>query len=143
MACSTRLWRPILGLLPALEGLVAEINRRGSLRVTLQVKGRQRRLPDEVELTLFRITQEALNNVMRHAEAVSAMVEVEILPNRLHLAVRDDGKGFDFQEHGRNFAAEGKLGLVGMRERAELIDGTLEMCSSPGQGTRVEVKVPC
>ena len=96
-----------------------------------------RPLPPGVEVALYRVAQEALANVARHAAAGRATVRLAVTPERVRLVVEDDGRGFDASE-----VPDGHHGLVGMRERAELLGGTFEVVSVPGVGTRVEAAVP-
>jgi signal transduction histidine kinase len=98
------------------------------------------RLPLQLETTLYRIAQEALTNVTRHASAKRVSVLLERRPGHVSLIVEDDGVGFDAA--GRAAAAHGKLGLLGMRERVTLAGGTLEIESTPKAGTTVFVRVP-
>jgi signal transduction histidine kinase len=100
------------------------------------------RLPQEIETILYRITQEALNNVAKHAKAGQVTVTVDQLDDgRVRLRVRDDGVGFDTSNTAQ-LLREGHFGLAGMRERASLVDGTLEIGSIPGHGTTIEVRLP-
>ena len=131
-----------LGLLPALEELTTDLNRQAGLQAEFQVLGTKRRLSSEVELTLFRIAQEALNNVRKHAQATRVVLTVEFINGAVQMTVQDDGKGFIPPKLTEHLVAVGKLGLLGMYERARLIGGTLTVESAPGQGTRVIVKVP-
>ncbi len=96
-----------------------------------------RPLPPRVEVALYRICQEALNNVARHAEAGRADVRLVATPGRVRLAVEDDGRGFDASS-----MPEDRHGLVGMNERAKMLGGSLAIQSSPGTGTRIEATVP-
>jgi two-component system NarL family sensor kinase len=96
-----------------------------------------RPLPPSVEAALYRICQEALTNVARHAGAGRATVRLVATPDRVRLVVEDDGRGFDASE-----VPEDRHGIVGMRERAEVLGGTLEVRSGPGEGTRIEATVP-
>src|SRR5215216_2486177 len=96
-----------------------------------------RPLPPRVEAALYRICQEALTNVVRHAGAERVTVRLVATPERVRLAVEDDGQGFDASE-----VPADRHGLAGMRERAEMLGGTLEVRSSPGAGTRIEASVP-
>jgi len=98
------------------------------------------RLPLQLETTLYRVTQEALTNVTRHANAKRVSVLLERRPDHVSLIVEDDGVGFDAAIQA--FAAQGKLGLLGMRERVILAGGTLEIESTPSAGTTVFVRVP-
>jgi len=131
-----------LGLLSALEGVTAGLREANGIETELEVTGRQQCLPPEIELVLFRIAQEALRNVQRHAQASGAVVRVEFSDNRIRIAVSDDGKGFEPPELLGSLAQKGKLGLIGMRERAQLVGGTLTVHSKPGQGTTVVADVP-
>jgi signal transduction histidine kinase len=91
-------------------------------------------LPAEIQVALYRIAQEALNNVAKHAAATEASVRLNCEPGRVALTIQDDGRGFDASE-----ALPDQLGLRIMRERAETIGATLEISSDPGQGTQVRV----
>jgi signal transduction histidine kinase len=96
------------------------------------------RLRPEVEIALFRIVQEALTNVAQHSHATQADVLLEKQEDRLVLIIEDNGSGFDPPSAGR----PGRLGLVGMRERAEMLGGTLVVETKRGAGTSVFVEVP-
>ncbi len=130
-----------LGLLAAIELLVEEINGRLSAGARLEVIGKPRRVDGPVELALFRIAQEALRNVERHAEAASAVVELDFSGQEIRLSVIDDGRGFAPPRNVSDLAPAGRLGLLGMKERVELVGGTFEVHSTPGEGTRLVVRV--
>lgn len=130
-----------LGLASALESLVDEANRRTHLAVELTIHGTPARVAAETELVLFRIGQAALHNVERHAEATRATVELHFADG-IWLTVTDDGRGFTPPEVLTELADAGKLGLLGMQERAHLVGAQLDIASRPGQGTRVAVTVP-
>ena len=99
-----------------------------------------RRLAHEIETACFRVAQEALTNVVRHARAARAWIELYLSPDAVHLVVRDDGKGFD-PIAARRTAAEGaSFGLLGMRERVELLGGEFGIDSWPGRGTCVRAR---
>jgi signal transduction histidine kinase len=127
------------GLLGALESRLGAVEARAGL--TTELRGphgsNAERLPPETEQELYRLTQEALNNVLKHAHAQHVTVQVDITPTRAILEVADDGIGFESRLHGG-----GGLGLPGMRERAARLGGTLDLQSAPGAGTRVRVEVP-
>jgi two-component system, NarL family, sensor histidine kinase DegS len=131
-----------LGLVSALDGLVADVGERGDLAVALVVTGTRRRLPIETELALFRIGQAALHNVERHAQAGKASVELTFEPRRVRLTISDDGRGFEAPGDLDDLTHTGKLGLIGMAERAQLVGGTLRIDSAPGAGTRIAVEAP-
>ncbi|MFN2244157.1 MAG: GAF domain-containing protein [Anaerolineae bacterium] len=131
-----------LGLVPTLEELVGTINRHDGLRAELWIHGDQRRLSSEVELTLFRIVQEALNNVIKHADADRVVTVVEMTDSNITVTVQDDGKGFQPSSLAEHPATASRLGLLGMQERARLLGGMLAIDSTPEQGTKVTVSVP-
>jgi two-component system NarL family sensor kinase len=94
-------------------------------------------LPPAVEVGLYRIAQEALQNALRHAAASRVNLRLESLPDRVRLTVEDDGRGFAIED-----ATTSRFGLVGMRERTRLLGGTFQIESSPGAGTRITAEVP-
>jgi len=130
-----------LGFLPAVEGVLAVLEEEG-IQTRLEVSGTPRRLSPEEELALFRIAQEALNNIRRHASASLVVVEVTFDPARVRMSIQDDGQGFDAPETVVDLAGSGKLGLIGMHERARILGGTLAIQSARGRGTTVVVDVP-
>ena len=117
----------------ALSGVPVDFHSRG---VTA------RRLAPELETTLYRITREALTNVFRHAKASRVSVLLERRADHVSLIVEDDGRGFDAAAMLRGAATQGKLGLLGMQERATLAGGSVEIESNPGAGTTVFVRLP-
>jgi two-component system, NarL family, sensor histidine kinase DegS len=128
------------GLVPALRDYLDEFEERHKIPVALEAPDAAVRVPDLVGMHVFRIVQEALANVRKHAQAHQAWVRVTA--DRLHLKVEigDDGVGFDSTQPPR--AAPRSLGLTTMRERAEVLGGTLRVDSEPGRGTRVVLEVP-
>lgn len=127
------------GLLPALEGYITTLRKQTSLDVELACDGPcLGRLPPSLEIAFYRITQEALTNVVRHAQARRADVLVHWSQDAAVLVIEDDGIGFDVDEAFQ----KGRLGLLGMRERAEMLGGSLTIESQPGQSTRLSVRLP-
>jgi len=108
----------------------------------LKVYGDRRRLPPEAELALFRIVQEALNNVRKHSRASRVVTSVEFGDSKVRINVDDNGQGFELAGRTDDLATTGKLGLIGMHERARLLDGTLMVHSEPGNGTTITVDAP-
>ena len=109
------------------------------LEVTGQV---QRLMSEDAELALFRVAQQALNNVRRHSEAFRVRVQVAFHQGRVRMIIQDNGCGFDAPEQMSDLVSSGKLGLAGMYERTRTLRGTLTIQSEPGQGTVVIVDVP-
>lgn len=139
----TRALRPIyledLGLVTALEMLVRETNDNNSFSVNFQKSGQERRLAGEVELVLYRIAQEALNNVIRHAKADNATLHITYEDQEVQLEVSDNGVGFQIPNSPTDFAPSGHFGLLGMHERAELIGARLKIESALGKGTKLKI----
>jgi signal transduction histidine kinase len=129
-----------LGLAAAIEWYVKGFGKRHGIRVDLLIDRMHERLAPETEVAAYRIAQEALTNVAKHARATLCRVYLQRLPNTLLLTVEDDGVGFDL--HGTGGAHGYRLGLIGIRERTSQLDGTLRLESTPGKGTRVTVELP-
>lgn len=128
-----------LGLIAAIRNYVAEYGARTGIEASLEVRGPEERLSPVQEAAVFRILQEALQNVRRHAGARRVTVEIEDAPDYWRLSVSDDGVGFDPAR-----LSEGRrtLGLTSMRERAQAIGAALEVISRPGAGTKVLLTLP-
>ena len=131
-----------LGLVSSLEWWISQLPGAGMPDVKLRVVGDACRFAPEAELLVFRITQEALINVRRHARATHAEVVVTFAQGETVVAVRDDGKGFEPAGLAADPSRTGKLGLIGMEERARLLGATLSIDSRPGRGTVVTLEVP-
>ncbi len=131
-----------LGLIPALRSLMKDLQEYDGISTSLNVFGGERRFSSEVESLLFRIVQEALNNIRRHAQASEARVVMEFMADEVRVTVTDNGRGFELRGDVDDLPRIGKLGLAGMQERARLLGGTLEVNSVPGQGTTLVVDVP-
>jgi signal transduction histidine kinase len=142
----SRALRPLyledLGFVPALEMLAQETTRQDGLPVSVEIKGHVRRLPPDLELTAYRIMQEGLSNVLRHAQAQTAWLMVVFAPDGLTLHIHDDGLGFTPPINPADLAQEGHFGLMGIRERALLFGGRLEIRSKVDGGTSLEVFLP-
>ena len=130
-----------LGLIPALRWYVAQVSDLWGLSVEFEGE-RVGRLPDHIEVAAFRIVQEAISNVVRHAHASGTKVRVGIAGQMLRLEVSDDGVGFDVAEATARARAGEAVGLLGMRERAELVGGVLRIESMPGAGTKIGASIP-
>ena len=128
-----------IGLLPALERLVQDMSSRGDTAVALASQGfTDDRLPPAIETVVYRVVQEALTNITRHAGAATASITVIVAEGRVRALVEDDGSGFDTS----TAPTRGHLGLKGMAERADLLGGTVVLSSVPGSGTTVLLDLP-
>lgn len=127
----------LLGLGSALRGLCTECSRQSNIKIECFCAGLPSRVDPEVSLSLFRVAQEALNNVVKHSHAQHAQVELACMGTDLSLRISDDGWGFT-----RNHVPQSSLGLVSMRERIHVVDGTLTISSTPRSGTQIEARVP-
>jgi signal transduction histidine kinase len=138
--------RPIyleeLGLPPALRMLAKDAGSALNIPIAFTVTGSDQRLSPDIELALYRIAQEALSNIVHHAQASQATVRLDLALEVFTLTVTDDGRGFDVPESPAEMAAEGSYGLLGLYERAELIGARLMVQSAPNQGTTVTVTMP-
>jgi PAS domain S-box-containing protein len=128
-----------LGLEEALERLALDVSRTNEFLVDLHSTGPGLpRLPEGLEIALYRMAQEALTNATKHASPKAVSILVHRTATEVRLVVEDDGKGFDDSE----ILSESQLGLVGMRERAHLVGGSMTLESSPGHGTTICIRVP-
>jgi len=131
-----------LGLIPAARAACAEFSARTGIEIAFHHLGfdgadeRGSRLPPALELSLYRIIQEALNNIEKHSAAAAASISLERSAAAAELEIADDGRGFELS------AQPGGLGLLHMRERAGLMDGQLQLETAPGQGVRIKITVP-
>ena len=120
--------------------LARETSQSDQLVVDFQQSGQERRLSREVELALYRIAQEGLNNVVRHANAKHATLAIRF-DKEVSLEVTDDGIGFEVPKSPTDFAPSGHFGLLGIRELADLIGARLEVKSEEGRGSRLSVRL--
>jgi len=131
-----------LGLIAALEWTAEDLVKNYEIDTHVEVVGTELSLPAEVQLLLFRIAQEALSNIRRHAEASMAEVKLEFKSNRVRMTLSDNGKGFELPNQTEGLASTGKLGIIGMHERSRLLGGSLKIQSELGKGTQIIAEVP-
>ncbi len=131
-----------LGLIPALEWLITDLEKSYEITTRVNITGKRRRLAPEEELTVFRIAQEVLSNVRRHSHASAVEMNLDFGADALTLIISDNGQGFNMPERTSDLALSGKIGIIGMRERARLIGGTLIVQSEPDTGTTVTLRIP-
>jgi len=130
-----------MGLIASLRWLREYLAKGSVITIGIEVNGVERHLNPEVELIIFRIAQEALNNILQHSQATRAAITVDFTPESYKMKVWDNGKGFLPPEEIKDFAIQGKLGLNGMRERSKLLGATLCIQSELGKGTTVILEV--
>ena len=128
--------------MPALEWLASDVAKYSKVNTKVNVIGKERRLLEEAGLVLFRITQEAMRNVWRHAQATEAEITVEFKKNGVKITVTDNGQGFTLPPIIDELARDGKLGLAGMQERAQLLGGSIAVQSEPRKGASVTADIP-
>ncbi len=126
-----------LGLKAALEAYAADFEQRAKIATEIELAFEDPDVPHNVAVNVYRIVQEALTNVLKHARASSVAVQVSVHDGLLSLAVEDTGAGFDPEK-----SPSDRLGLLGMRERAALLGGTFSLRTAPGRGTRIEATLP-
>ncbi len=132
-----------LGLVPALRGQVQTFEERSGIQAELHINGMIRRLSPDLETIVYRIIQEALTNVNKHANASSCEVLLVFEMDEIQIAISDDGRGFDVDEILRSMTGDLRAwGLLGMQERVALVDGTFNISSAPGEGTTITISIP-
>lgn len=129
------------GLSLALESLIKEISEHGNIEATYGCKLQVGEIPDEIEAVLYRIAQEGLTNIIRHAHCTHLSLMIENYSQGVSMAIEDDGVGFDPANLGIE-NGQRHLGLISMKERAEILGGTLDVFTAPGKGTTIQVHVP-
>ncbi|MDP2718873.1 MAG: PAS domain-containing sensor histidine kinase [Dehalococcoidia bacterium] len=130
-----------LGVTPAIRRLALDIEDRIGAKSHFKTNGKEKRLPQDIELWLFRLAQEGLRNVERHSKAADLWVTLGFKEHEVTLEIRDNGIGFSVSD---DFAVDGHLGLIGMNERTQMLNGKLEIQSNPwtGSGTRIIITIP-
>lgn len=131
-----------LGLIPTLRKLVQDFEERTKIRTEYEASGKEARLPSGMEVAIYRLVQEAFNNVYKHAQATFVSLHVMIGHDQVTVMVYDNGVGFDHELVEAKMGKGTHFGLVGMKERIELLDGELKIESSRGNGTRITMKIP-
>ena len=130
-----------LGLVPALEQLAEDVSEHNGLKVDIAVQGEEIKLNPQEELALFRIAQEALSNIRKHAQATQARISLSYQLNSVNLRIIDNGIGFRVSKEQKAAISRGSLGLLSMKERAHLIGANLRIESTINQGTTIAVEI--
>ena len=128
-----------LGLVPAIRWYAESHLQERGVVTTIALDRPAVRLAPHLEVALFRIAQEAINNIARHAEAGRATIDLDFSADAVRIAVTDDGRGFDVD---RALSSSGSVGLLGLQERTRLLNGRMDICSRAGEGTRITVELP-
>ena len=131
-----------LGLLSAIGWLVDNNLKNAGIKVNLKTKGRVRRLNRQIETAVFRVVQEAASNIIKHAQATNVEINLNFMKKGIKVEVMDDGKGFNLEEALSSRDGFRGIGLLGMRERIELMNGAFDRISEPGRGTKIDFKIP-
>jgi signal transduction histidine kinase len=131
-----------LGLIAAMQYQLNQLAQTDGIEVNFTVDGEAEDLPAEMEVAIYRILQEALNNVRKHAHATRVDVSARFTPREVKMTVFDNGKGFEVPESLTDFASNGSFGMMGLQERAMLFEGDIFVQSAPGQGTTVQLTMP-
>jgi signal transduction histidine kinase len=132
-----------LGLIPALHSLLKDFTKRTGIRVhfTASTSARIDQLDNSRRTVLYRLAQEALTNVSRHAHAAHVEVTVQRLPGAISMEISDDGKGFDV-DRALSAKRNHRLGVLGMRERVQMVGGQFDLESTPGAGVTIRARIP-
>jgi signal transduction histidine kinase len=131
-----------LGLSAAIRWYAGRLQELTSLVIRVDIMGTEVAMDEATRITLFRIIQESLNNIIKHSGATHVQIDLEYRPIDVHITVRDNGQGFDLEAVKVRRSSRPSLGLAGMEERAALLGGTVQVHSRPGYGTEVEANIP-
>ncbi len=131
-----------LGLVPTLRRYIQDFQEKSGLSIDLHIRGEERRLEPHLEVTIFRVIQELLNNVDQHAQAAHVDVTLDLEGEAMAATVEDDGCGFDVEETLAAAKERKSVGLITIQERTEMLGGEIEIDSSVGRGTKVRLEVP-
>jgi signal transduction histidine kinase len=131
-----------LSLVPAIRWLIDRLNQENGLNIQITVFGKEKVIRPESDVMIYRIIQEALNNVKKHSKATDVWVMLKFTTNTCQLKIQDNGIGFSIPPNAGHFVSEGKLGLIGMQQRSEFMGGSFKVQSEPGKGTTISVEVP-
>lgn len=129
-----------LGIASALRLYISDLQKQSEMPIELIISGEERKLPGSLEVAVFRIAQEALNNALKHSEAKNILVKLEFSPESINLLVIDDGKGFNWEEVREKTPCS--YGLIGMQERVEMLNGKISINTAPNRGTQILVMLP-
>jgi signal transduction histidine kinase len=130
------------GLIKTLEMEIEKMERPGLLNIRYQVTGNPVFMDSQKELVIFRIIQEAFNNILKHAKARNVLLQLHYNENHIEVTIQDDGTGFIPDQFNENEATKPKSGLLNIKKRGKLINGSCEIISKPGNGTIIHLSIP-
>lgn len=131
-----------LGLIPAVKRLTEDMKHKNDMVISLSVIGSEVRLDSSIEVAVYRIIQESLNNCRKYANATEVIIRIEFLQNQINAVIVDNGIGFELSTLNKKLTDGDHFGLYGMEERVELLNGNFNIHSNKGEGTRVRIKIP-
>jgi len=131
-----------LGLTATLDSYIKDFQKLTGIRMKFINKTTDKLIPANLAVHLYRIVQESLNNIAQHARATQVVVRLEEVGKELHLSIKDNGVGFSLEHSVKEEKGLHGIGLISIQERANLLNGTIEIISSPGNGTTIAVRVP-
>ncbi|MBH5320609.1 sensor histidine kinase [Paenibacillus sp. GSMTC-2017] len=131
-----------LGLVPALRKFAQDFEEKSRIRTKFDLTGKEIRMPSAMEAAIYRMVQEAFSNVLKHANASYVSLEINYKQQVISLTIQDNGVGFMVGSVGKPTSRNSHFGLVGMRERVELIEGRMDIDSKIGQGTKIVIDIP-
>lgn len=131
-----------LGLIPTVRKFVQDYEEKTKTRTQFELSGKEKRLPSGMEVAVFRLIQEAFSNIQKHANATFASVEIAFLKKSVKIIIKDNGIGFNVEQLDQKLMTGSHFGIMGMRERVELLEGKFKIESSPNNGTKITMSIP-
>jgi Signal transduction histidine kinase len=131
-----------LGLVPTLRKFVQDFEDRTKISTRFEAIGKEQRMQPALEIAVYRFVQEAFTNVLKHAQATRIDMNLVVHNGMMKIRISDNGIGFDTSKIQEKMATEGHFGIIGMRERVEMLDGEFQIDSIPGEGTRITLNIP-
>ncbi|WP_144934294.1 sensor histidine kinase [Paenibacillus sp. 32O-W] len=131
-----------LGLIPTLHKFVQDFEEKSKIRTRFELAGREKRLPSEMEVAVYRLIQEAFSNVLKHAKATYISLTITFQKHMTQIVIKDNGIGFNVEEMESKMITSSHYGLIGMQERIDLLEGKIDIESKKGEGTKITMLIP-
>ncbi|SHE11359.1 Sensor protein degS [Chlamydia abortus] len=131
-----------LGLIPTLHKFVQDFEEKSKIRTRFELAGREKRLPSEMEVAVYRLIQEAFSNVLKHAKATYISLTITFQKHMTQIVIKDNGIGFNVEEMESKMITSSHYGLIGMQERIDLLEGKIHIESKKGEGTKITMLIP-